>query len=212
MFVRLRTLDELVQFWREHKDQFEFACEGIGHIHDNYYLQEYEWVFGTSKSAVVQTSMRWAAAGITCEFFEWSKHAPEHYSSWFKERDGYRDSQIENGRWTNADEEAYRADCLRRTPETYLGYWQLKNLPGGCAHWDWLTNSEELINPNTPIAEVEQKLQEQTFDEWKSSDFEEIRYHDQTTIEKNIAYWLNVKEQGEDYYGRENESTAPKAL
>ena len=30
MFATLRTLDELEQFWEEHKGQFELACEGKG--------------------------------------------------------------------------------------------------------------------------------------------------------------------------------------
>lgn len=53
MFVTLRTLDELEQFWREHQGQFEFACEGGGCWDNNKYLDHYEWVFGSSKAAVV---------------------------------------------------------------------------------------------------------------------------------------------------------------
>jgi len=67
MFATLRTLDELEQFreehkreehkGEEHKGQFELACEGKGVTSGQTFLREYEWGFGTSKSAVVRTVM-----------------------------------------------------------------------------------------------------------------------------------------------------------
>ena len=205
MFVTLRTLDELEQFWKEHQGQFEFSCEGIGITSGNSYLREYEWVFGTSKSAVVQTAMRWDAFGFGCEFFEWAKRDPLEHASFFRERDEYRESQIKNGQWSETEETEHQADCVRRTPETYRGYWKLTNLPGGCDYSDWLRDSEELFDPNMPVADVARIMQEQTFDEWNSSGCEEIRFYDRVGVEETITYWLDERAQGEDYYGRENE-------
>jgi len=205
MFVTLPTLDELEKFWREYKDHFEFACEGK--FWDNpTYLREHEWVFGTSKSAVVRTVMRWSASGVGCEFYDWSKNDPEMHDCWFHERDKYRDSQIEEGLWSVEDERAYQADCIRRSPETYSGWWQLKNLPNGCDPLDWfdMGNYEELFDPKMPIVEVERMLQEQTFNDWKDSDVNEIQYHDRTSVEETIAYWRGQQAAGQEYYGDEN--------
>ena len=83
LFVTLRTLDELEKFWQEHKDQFEFACEGTG-WDSPIYLREYEWVLGTSKSAVVRTVMRWSEFGVSCELHDWSKSTPSLPDGWAK--------------------------------------------------------------------------------------------------------------------------------
>lgn len=207
MFVTLRTLDELEKFWQEHKGQFEFACVGGG-FDDPVYLRRYEWVFGTSKSAVVRTVLRWVECGVGCEFYDWSKNDPSEHASWFRDRDEYRESQIEEGLWSDEDERDYQADCIRRSPETYRGWWQFKNLPGGCNPLDWFnpfTDVEELFDPNMPIAEVERMLQEQTFDDWKESYVVEIDYHDRASLEEAIAYERGNQAAGQGYYGDENE-------
>lgn len=209
LFVILRTLDELEQFLINHKGQFEFACQGRG-WDEPIFLHEYEWVFGTSKSAVVRTVMRWDELGVGCEFYDWSKNDPAMFTSWFSDRDEYRDSQTAKGLWSEADEESYQADCIRRSPETYRGWWQLTNLPGGCNPLEWFNpriDHEELFDPNMPIAEVKKVLQEQTFDDWKKSYSEEVNFHDQASIEEEIAYWRHEKAIGQDYYGCENESS-----
>ena len=204
LFVTLRTLDELEKFWQEHKDQFEFACEGKGDDRP-IFLRECEWVFGNSKSAVVRTVMRWDELGAGCEFYDWAKHEPASHAGWFLDRDAYRASQIEVGLWSDQDELDYLADCISKTPETYRGWWQLKNLPDGCDPSDWFRRShEELSDPNMSIAEVEKTLQEQMFEE--SSELgEEIQYCDRASIEETIAYWRGEQAAGQDYYGRENE-------
>ena len=207
MFVTLKTLAELEEFWQKHKGDFLFACEGRG-WDDPYYLREYEWIFGASKSAVVQTVMRWSECGVGCEFYDWSKNDPSDLASWFRERDKYRDSQIVKGLWSDEDERIYQADCIRRSPATYRGWWRLKNLPGDYDASDWFDmGAVELFDPKMPIAEVERALQEQTFDQWKESDIAEIKYHDQDSIDENINYWQNEKAIGQDYYGFKNEST-----
>ena len=104
MFATLRTLDELEQFWEEHKVQFELACEGKGVTSGQTFLREYEWVFGTSKSAVVRTVMRWGRSGIGCDFYDWAKHDPRMHECFFHDRDAYRDSRIERGKWSDKDE------------------------------------------------------------------------------------------------------------
>ena len=104
MFATLRTLDELEQFWEEHKGQFELACEGKGVTSGQTFLREYEWVFGTSKSAVVRTVMRWGRSGIGCDFYDWAKHDPRMHECFFHDRDAYRDSRIERGKWSDKDE------------------------------------------------------------------------------------------------------------
>lgn len=207
MFVTLSTLDQLETFWREHKDKFKFACEGSG-LDDPVFLREYEWVFGTSKATVVQTVMRWKKLGISCELYDWSKDEPIWWRSFFADRDLYRESQIKKGLWSNEDEGAYQTDCIRRSPETYRCFWQFKNLPALYSNDDWFSQTgerEELFDPKMPTEEVEQKLQEQTFDDWKDSNVEPIKYRDRTSIEEIIVYWRREKKDGQDYYGKENE-------
>jgi hypothetical protein len=206
MFVTLRTLDELELFWKEHKDQFKFACEGRSDD-DPIFLREYEWVFGTSKSAVVKTVIRWNQSGIGCEFYNWAEINPEEHSKWFRERDTWREFLIEEGSWSADDENDYKADCIRRTPDTFRGWWQLKNLPGELDPSEWFDPyiaREILIDSNMPIAEVEQKLQQQTFDDWKLSDFDGVNCHDRTSIDETIAYWRKEQSDRQDYYGKEN--------
>ncbi|MFT0137710.1 hypothetical protein ACEK07_07800 [Alcanivoracaceae bacterium MT1] len=70
MFVRLQTLDTLEQFWKMHRDQFGYACEGCGGDDRLDFLHEYDWVFGPSKSAVVRTVLRWGQSNLGCEFDE----------------------------------------------------------------------------------------------------------------------------------------------
>ena len=210
MFVTLRTLDELERFWQENKGQFEFACEGKG-WENPIFLREYEWVFGTSKSAVVRQVMRWSESGVSCEFYDWAKNDPSMHRCWFNDREAYRDSQIEKGLWSDEDEADYKADCIRRSPNTYRGWWQLKDIPGGCDPLDCFNpciHHEELFDPNMPIVQVEKTLQEQTFDDWKQSDVYEIEYHDRESIANAIAYWRDEQSAGRGYYGEENEAAA----
>ncbi|MDO8728669.1 MAG: hypothetical protein Q7K26_02110 [bacterium] len=202
IFATLRTLEELEQFWREH--QFQFACGGRYWGEEPSFLREYQWIFGMSKSSVVRTALRWEELGIACEFYE----DPEIIAGWFHDRDEYRANQVKNGDWTDLDEKEYQADCIRRSPETYHGWWQLKNLPGVLDLSSWLnsfTDHEELIDPNMPVAEVERTLQEQTFDDWKNLDCEDIQCHDRISFEEMIAYWRQEQTASEDYYGKENE-------
>jgi hypothetical protein len=209
MFVVLRTLEELELFWREHRDQFEFSCGGLG-TEQPCFLREYEWVFGTTKAAVVGTVLRWGTSGIGCEFYDESKDDPRSHKYWFQDRDQDRASQIKAGSWTDDDEKTYQADCARRSPETYRGWWQLHNLPDRYDAHGWFNPAiehEELFDPHMPIEDAARKLKEQTFDDWMRSDAEEIEYHDRKSLDAVITYWHQVKAAGEDYYGQENERT-----
>ena len=210
MFATLRTLDELEQFWEEHKGQFELACEGKGVTSGQTFLREYEWVFGTSKSAVVRTVMRWGRSGIGCDFYDWAKHDPRMHECFFHDRDAYRDSRIERGKWSDKEEAEYLVDCARRTPETYRGWWRFCDLPNGYDSDDWFNpgiDHEELFDPNMALAEVAEKLHEQTFDDWKQHGvWEEIEAHDRASIDETILYWRNERAAGESYYGDENEA------
>jgi hypothetical protein len=208
MFVHLRTLDELERFWRENRHRFEYACEGHDRSERQEFLRSYEWIFGKSKAAVVRAVLRWDVMGVGVEFFDFSKHDPEMYAEWFRDRDACRRSEIEQGNWTSDDERNYQADCIRRSPESYKGWWQLKNLPGEWTNSEWFdgwSDREELFDPNMPVATVERILQEQTFDSWQESDSEEIKYHDSDSIDSEIAMWRQLQSLGDDYYGQENE-------
>jgi hypothetical protein len=207
-FVRLRTLDELDVFWSDHRHRFLFACEGKSSSNPSF-LHEYEWVFSSTKAAVVRTVLRWGQSGIDCEFYEWAKHDPQMHEMFFLDRDANRDSMIEKGIWLAKDEIDFRADCIRRSVETYRGWWRFCNLPKGFTPNEWLTGGrgyEEFIDPHTPFQEVATALQEQTFDDWRQSDFWELETHNSESIDQLIQYWKNERAKGEGYYGDENES------
>lgn len=214
MFVVLPTLGDLERFWAEHRDQFSFACEGVASAKP-IFLREYEWIFGPSKVAVVRAAMRWDQLNVGCEFYDRATDDPIVHEAFFYDRDEFRKTQMLRSRWTREDEKAYRADCERRSRTSYRGWWQLKNLPRGYDPDTWFNPAiphEELFDPDMPKAEVERQLQEQTFDDWKQSDFDQLGYHDRASIQETIAYWRREEEAGCDYYGRENERAPAYAV
>lgn len=208
LFVRLRTLDQLDEFWRKHRDKFDFACEGKISNAPNF-LHEYEWVFGSTKAGVVRTVLRWGQSGIGCEFYDWAKHNSQVHEMFFLDRDAERSFQIEKGIWSDKDEVDFRADCVRRSVDTYRGWWRFCNLPSGSSPNEWLNGGqgrEELIDPHMAYQEVAITLQEQAFDDWRQSDFWELESHDSESIDELIQYWKTVRAEGGGYYGEENES------
>ncbi|MBE8589577.1 hypothetical protein IQK56_00765 [Pseudomonas sp. MAFF 301449] len=207
-FVRLRTLDELDEFWCEHRGKFAFACEGKTSIKPSF-LNEYEWVFGLTRDAVVRTVLRWEQSGISCEFYDWAKHDSQMHKLFFLDRDAERDSMIEKGIWSEKDEADFRADCVRRTPKTYRGWWRFCSLPNEYSSSEWLSDCpghEELIDPHMDYQEVMTTLQEQMFDDWRESEFWDLESHNGESIEELIQYWKNERAKGEGYYGEENET------
>lgn len=63
IFVKLRNEVELSEFWSKNKEKYSFAAEGRHEM----FLRHGEWVFGPSKSAVVETATRWKEMGTYCE-------------------------------------------------------------------------------------------------------------------------------------------------
>lgn len=208
MVVDLPTLEELESFWAENREKYPYAATGRFN-NDPWYLDEYEWVFGPSREAVVETAMRWTEFGIQCVWkpFEGS-------SAWIKEavlgdRERYRNEMMAKGTWTDEQEQEYVADYARRNEDTYNGLWELTNLPGGCDDLDWFSiptsdEFEELFDPNIPPLEVETQFKRRTFEDWKGSDAE-LEFMDVADVDKFIAYWVEEREQGNDYYGCEDE-------
>lgn len=70
MFVTLRTLDELETFWKANRDTFSYAAQGIEIDGEPTFLNDYEWVFGPSKAAVIQTVCRWNQLGVDADWLE----------------------------------------------------------------------------------------------------------------------------------------------
>lgn len=203
IFVTLRTLNELEHFWLDHKDQFQFACEGKNLMTGPTFLREYEWVFGNSKSAVVNAVMRWGQSEIGCEFYDWAESDPSGYEFWIVDRENFRASQVKKAKWSTEDE----ADYLKRTSATYRGWWRFCNLPKGYDADEWFSpfnEQEELFDPSMPAAEVAAILHEQTFAEWQDGNEREVVAHDRASIAETIDYWRNERSSGQGYYGDEN--------
>ncbi|MBH3742910.1 hypothetical protein I5M04_32455, partial [Pseudomonas aeruginosa] len=207
MFVRLPTLADLDLFWQENKGRFAFACEGVS-CRKPVFLREYEWIFGPTKASVVRAAMRWDRIGVGIEFYDQAEKDPESHEAFFIQRETNRQKQMLKGKWTSADESEYRRDCLVRPRASYRGWWQLKNLPRGYDKDTWFNPAiqhEEICDPHMPADQVAVKLQEQTFDDWKESDVDQVAYHDRASVVETIRYWRTEKKEGRDYYGSENE-------
>lgn len=168
------------------------------------FLREYEWVFGTSKSAVVRTVLRWNDSSIRCSFYDWSEDDPAEYRFFFLDRESRRAAQQAKKLWTAEDE----ADYLKRTPETYRGWWKFSGLPGGYDANEWFSpgDAPELFDPNMAPVEVARLMHEQTFHEWQIGGGE-VEAHDHSGIEETLAYWRKERDSGSGYYGDENEGS-----
>jgi hypothetical protein len=207
LFVVLPTLHDLSNFWQEHQATLPYAAKGRVDGEEQNFLNEYEWVFGPTKESVVQNVFRWNQVGIACNWHDWASSCPDEHADFFTDRELARKESIENVSWTDDDEAEYQVDCLKRTPQTYRGWWELKNLPAGINSLDWFSTwVEEIIDPNLPINVVTQMLQVQTFDDWKKGDPGEIEFHDSISLDEEIAYWTEEKRTGQGYYGDENEN------
>lgn len=206
VFVTLRTLDELEDFWNKHREALPFAVQGIQYGEKQHYLNPHEWIFAPTKAAVVKTVFRWDQMGIRCEWDDWANESPEDHASWFRERDEYRERKIARGEWSADDEADYQSDCKARSPETYRGTWRLYNLPCGMDYLDWFSVfDDEIIDPDLPIEVVAKMMQEQTFDDWRGCP-NEIEFEDTESLNDEIAYWRAEQRRGCGYYGQKNEA------
>ncbi len=206
-FVRLRTLDELEEFWSTYQDEFAFACEGKSSERPKF-LKEYDWVFGPTKAAVISTVLRWGKSDIGCEFYDWVKNDPLMHEMFFLDRDADRDFMIKKGVWTEKEEIDFCTDCALRSSRTYRGWWRFSNVPDGYSASEWLNGGQshqELIDPHMDPLVAATILQEQVFDDWRQSDFWEVESHNVESINEIISYWKNERAKGEGYYGDENE-------
>lgn len=208
LVVDLPTLEELEAFWAENREKYPYAATGRFNS-DPWYLDEYEWVFGPSREAVVETAMRWTDFGITCT---WSPFEGE--DAWIKsavlgDRERARIEMLAKGTWTEEDEQNYLADRARRNEDTYNGLWELTNLPGNTDYLDWTVGPlpdefDELFDPKIPLPEVELYFKMLTFEDWKGSDAE-LEFMDAAEVDRFIGYWVGEREEGRDYYGCEDE-------
>lgn len=208
LFVKLPTLCALQKFWSENKSHYRYAAQGIPVTGGQTYLNGYEWIFATTKTALVDAFTRWDQAGIRCEWYDWGNESEPVFSlkNWFTARDHYRSERMEVGKWTADDEVDYQADCKVRTPETYRGWWTLQNLPHGASFGDWLSGCRhiEIIDATLPLSEVKRQMQELTYESF-SCNADDISVMDASGVEQEIEYWIEERCAGGDYYGVENE-------
>jgi hypothetical protein len=207
VFATLHTIAELEEFWHLQCFGLQYAAQGILIGDQQYFLDEYEWVFAPSKAALIKAVTRWDAIGITCEWYDWALLEPERHAAWFEERAQFREDRRSNGRWTAADEVKFQQDSRLRSPETYRGYWTLNNLPPGCTFADWFTSSRAEVIDSTLSAEMAAALlQEMTFDDWHDANIFNLALHDAMGVEHEIMKAKAQRNAGDDYYGCENEA------
>jgi len=208
MCVTLPTLDDLDKFWSLHRKEFLFAANCVFDIDslEPSYLKNYQWIFGKTKSSVIAALTRWQELGVECCFYEWKKLEPNDHDSFFEDRDYYRQEQIANERWTAINESDYQADCLLRSRQTYIGYWQLSNLPFSMSDCDWLSPfAPELFDPSLSVDQATKTMQEITFDDWLATGASEPgdpEVFDRKSLGKYIEYWKGERAEGMGYYGQ----------
>jgi len=200
LFIKLPTLASLEAFWEANRSRFAYAAQGIGVSRGQVFLNDYEWVFGNSKAAVVETVCRWNEVGITAEFYEWAKEDPDDHKAWFLARD--QDALKPAEANEEPEEPSFRTTY---TPETYRGWWKLHNLPEGYSEDCWLESwgRVEIIDWTLPISTVKVMLQEQTFDDWVSNSCPEVEYYNSKRMDECVQYWQRTRAEGGDYYGAE---------
>ena len=113
-------------FWRAHREEMPYSAGG----HRNpdgkqQYLRPREWIFGPSKISVIQALTRWEELEADCEWFDWAKAEPKQHARYFVDLEDLRAFYRGNGTWTEQAEQEF----LAKTPETYRGWWEFKNLP-----------------------------------------------------------------------------------
>lgn len=208
IFVKLKTLKELEEFWVNNKERYYYAAEGIAFTNDQFFLNEYEWVFGKTKESVVKMVLRWDEIGVKCEFYDWSKVEPREFKAWTLDRKTYRENCMGDGSWSKEDEAEYHRICKHEEEHNYSGWWKLKKLPSGFDLDEWSDPNSmggSIHDKNIDFEEVNKWMQVRTFNENKEGDCGEVRFHDREGIEDVINYWVGVRDEGEDYYGFENE-------
>ena len=106
--------------------------------------------------------------------------------------------RIERGEWTEENERQYAS----KTPESYRGWWRFSNLPDKYDPEEFFDKA--VWERNLPLECVAEKLQEETFDEWRDDEWEVTTY-DRDGVDEIIRFWRSEKDAGESYYGDENE-------
>lgn len=211
MFIRLLTLSDLQRFWEQNNVRYSFAAYGCPVTTGQVFLNECEWIFATTKASLVRAFTRWAQAGIQCVWHDWVNDPSldfdqeYSYSRWFATRAALRLERRSEYQWTETQELDYQRDIVLRTPETFRGWWTLKNLPLDMSPDMWLRSRTELFDMGLSPDEAAQQMQELTYDSFVDSS-EEIVLLDKDGIYDEIRYWVSEKASGADcYYGSENE-------
>ena len=195
LFVKLPTLDGLDKFWAENSSRFMYAATGDGFATN--FLNEYEWVFGNTKAAVVETFCRWDEMGITAKFYDWAKEDPRDHTEWFTDRDLEAKIRSEDGK--EPVPPSFYTTC---TPETYRGWWKLHNLPAEFDVNSWSSDDYgfmEIHDWTLPVSTVVAMLQEQMFDD--SGRCEYTQCFDKKALREYIDYWKDERSRGYETYG-----------
>lgn len=209
VFVKLETLTELKSFWRDNKEKYSYAAEGIAFANVQIFLNEYEWVFGKTKESVVKMLLRWDEIGVKCEFYDWSEDNPKEFKACSLRRKVDREDCVHDGSWSKEDEAEYQRISKHELQNGYSGWWKIKNLPSGFDLDEWSDPNSmggSVNDKNLDLEEVNKRMQIRAFDENKDGDRGEVRFYEREGIEDLIEYWVSVKDEGEDYYGSENEA------
>lgn len=124
--VHLRSLEAVERFWHAHRDAMPYSAEG----HRNYsgeqeYLPVGNWIFGPTKISVVKTLVRWDELEADCEWYDWARAEPKEHARFFVDQEDLRAFYRSVGTWTDQNEQNF----LAKTPETYRGWWEFKNVP-----------------------------------------------------------------------------------
>ena len=153
---------------------------------DPFFHDNDDWIFGSSKASVIETLLRWGDSIIDFDFIEFAEWVVPAY---LNDREVFRTEEIEKGRWTDDDEQRYRADCEIRTLETYKGCWDFKDTDKFSGSFLFeMGMPEELIDPTMPREKVAELLFPWLFDESVENGGIYFSAHDSDSIDETIKF------------------------
>jgi hypothetical protein len=187
LFLVLPTLGSLESHWRRIRHLLPFAARGNCPGRHPLYLRPNEWIFALTRAKLVEAVVRWSEVGIRPVWYDWKTENPDEYAYYFRERESARLHRIAIGNWTQADEERYSTQVVKKNPENYTGWWRLTNLPYCQTHESWFSGYlEEPSNSDKSESEVSQIFQHQTFVDWRYQCLDEVVFMESIDLEEEI--------------------------
>lgn len=177
LMVKLKTLPELEAFWQEHRRLLPYAVTACNIQPGQDLLNPFEWVFGVRPEDVVKAVTRWEQCGVRAEWRPWSEDSMQN------------------------------AEMAAITPArvSHRGWWVLLNYPDAEDEFCWEgPGSGMILDPSVGAEHMEHQFQLELFESWRGNE-QNMAAFTASEFEAYISAWRDDRNNGLDYYGRQNE-------